>query len=59
MKNNLYKNMKTNTITKKQQEDALPSMLSYLKFRFQKNQNQKKKTFIVLHRSKNKSITGP
>lgn len=40
MKNNLYKNMKTNTITKKQQEDALPSMLSYLKFRFQK---QKKK----------------
>lgn len=51
--------MKTNTITKKQQEDALPSMLSYLKFRFQKNQNQKKKTFIVLHRSKNKSITGP
>lgn len=52
----MYKNMKTNTITKKQQEDALPSMLSYLKFRFQK---QKKKTFIVLHRSKNKSITGP
>lgn len=47
MKNNLYKNMKTNTITKKQQEDALPSMLSYLKFRFQKNQNQKKNIYRI------------
>lgn len=43
MKNNLYKNMKTNTITKKQQEDALPSMLSYLKFRFQIQKKTKKK----------------
>lgn len=36
--------MKTNTETK-QQEDALPSMLSYLKFRFQ---TKKKKQHISL-----------
>lgn len=47
MKNNLYKNMKTNTITKKQQEDALPSMLSYLKFRFQKNQKKKHLSYYI------------
>lgn len=37
--------MKTNTETK-QQEDALPSMLSYLKFRFQTK--KKETTYIVI-----------